>query len=44
VRITFNETIALEILNHQREISDRQADELAAFFHVSPQLLRSVNP
>lgn len=43
-RITFNETIALEILKHQCDISDRQADELAAFFHVSPQLLRSVKP
>jgi len=39
-----SETIALEILKHQRDISDRQADELAAFFRISPQLLRSVNP
>ncbi|KAM3111745.1 hypothetical protein [Phormidesmis sp. 146-33] len=39
-----SEAIVLEILNHQRKISDRQANELAAFFHISPQLLHLDKP
>lgn len=40
VPIFESETLVLEILNNEREITDRQINELADFFHISPDFFR----